>query len=65
MVLRVSCSRLAGVDQAQAGTTGYKVKAPDGAFALYSLVFLGAPGRTRTSDARFRKPTLYPLSYGS
>ncbi len=24
----------------------------------------GAPGRTRTSDARFRKPTLYPLSYG-
>jgi hypothetical protein len=23
----------------------------------------GAPGRTRTSDARFRKPTLYPLSY--
>jgi hypothetical protein len=24
----------------------------------------GAPGRTRTCDARFRKPTLYPLSYG-
>ena len=24
----------------------------------------GAPGRIRTSDARFRKPTLYPLSYG-
>ncbi len=24
----------------------------------------GAPGRTRTSDAWFRKPTLYPLSYG-
>jgi site-specific DNA recombinase len=23
-----------------------------------------APGRTRTCDARFRKPTLYPLSYG-
>ena len=23
----------------------------------------GAPERTRTSDARFRKPTLYPLSY--
>jgi hypothetical protein len=23
----------------------------------------GAPGRTRTYDARFRKPTLYPLSY--
>src|SRR5579862_4281538 len=25
---------------------------------------LSAPGRTRTCDARFRKPTLYPLSYG-
>ena len=24
----------------------------------------GAPGTTRTCDARFRKPTLYPLSYG-
>ena len=24
---------------------------------------LGAPGRIRTCDARFRKPTLYPLSY--
>ena len=23
----------------------------------------GAPGRTRTSDTRFRKPLLYPLSY--
>src|SRR5262245_3720358 len=23
-----------------------------------------APGRIRTCDARFRKPTLYPLSYG-
>jgi hypothetical protein len=23
----------------------------------------GAPGRIRTCDARFRKPTLYPLSY--
>ena len=25
---------------------------------------LGAPGMIRTCDARFRKPTLYPLSYG-
>ncbi len=23
------------------------------------------PGRIRTCDARFRKPTLYPLSYGA
>jgi uncharacterized membrane protein YczE len=29
------------------------------------LVFSSAPGRDRTCDARFRKPTLYPLSYGS
>ena len=27
--------------------------------------FFGAPGRIRTCDPRFRKPTLYPLSYGS
>ena len=26
--------------------------------------FVNAPGRTRTSDLRFRKPSLYPLSYG-
>jgi hypothetical protein len=26
-------------------------------------ILLGAPGRIRTCDARFRKPTLYPLSY--
>jgi hypothetical protein len=25
---------------------------------------VGAPGRTRTCDTRFRKPLLYPLSYG-
>jgi hypothetical protein len=24
---------------------------------------VSAPGRTRTSDTRFRKPVLYPLSY--
>jgi hypothetical protein len=24
-----------------------------------------APGRIRTADARFRRPALYPLSYGS
>ena len=28
------------------------------------LLFWSAPGRIRTCDARFRKPTLYPLSYG-
>jgi hypothetical protein len=24
---------------------------------------IGAPGRNRTCDTRFRKPVLYPLSY--
>ena len=28
------------------------------------LLVYSAPGRIRTCDARFRKPTLYPLSYG-
>ncbi len=26
--------------------------------------FLSAPGMNRTCDLRFRKPSLYPLSYG-
>jgi hypothetical protein len=29
-----------------------------------AAVLEGAPGVIRTPDARFRKPTLYPLSYG-
>ena len=29
-----------------------------------TLENIGAPGRTRTCDLRFRKPLLYPLSYG-
>ncbi len=33
-------------------------------FNPLTSTFPGAPGRIRTSDARFRKPTLYPLSYG-
>ena len=32
--------------------------------AIYQDLF-SAPGRIRTCDARFRKPMLYPLSYGS
>ena len=27
-------------------------------------LYAGAPGRDRTCDLRFRKPLLYPLSYG-
>ena len=36
-----------------------------GAFLFpYALQeFRSAPGRIRTSDSRFRKPLLYPLSY--
>ena len=26
---------------------------------------IGGPDRIRTYDARFRKPSLYPLSYGA
>ncbi len=29
-----------------------------------SLIHAGAPGKIRTCDTRFRKPLLYPLSYG-
>src|SRR4051812_6229235 len=29
-----------------------------------TLVTTGAPGKNRTCDLRFRKPLLYPLSYG-
>ncbi len=31
---------------------------------IYQVLY-GAPGRIRTCDTRFRKPMLYPLSYGS
>src|SRR5829696_4040036 len=41
------------------------MEATDQANALFSARSPGAPGRIRTCDARFRKPTLYPLSYGS
>ena len=27
------------------------------------MLLRGGPGRIRTSDTRFRKPLLYPLSY--
>lgn len=29
----------------------------------FAIVFFGAPKMIRTSDTRFRKPLLYPLSY--
>ena len=32
--------------------------------ARLPALLICAPGRIRTCDARFRKPTLYPLSYG-
>src|SRR5918997_3707533 len=31
--------------------------------SAFCRTFVGAPGRIRTSDTRFRKPMLYPLSY--
>ena len=35
-----------------------------GPSASKTLVLTRAPGTTRTCDLRFRKPLLYPLSYG-
>ena len=32
---------------------------------IYRKATFGAPGMNRTCDLRFRKPLLYPLSYGS
>src|SRR6266536_3254552 len=31
---------------------------------VHGQVEIGAPGRNRTCDSWFRKPSLYPLSYG-
>ena len=36
---------------------------PDGPTTPMSELLLVAPRQVRTCDARFRKPTLYPLSY--
>ncbi len=33
-------------------------------FLAYPMGIGSAPGMTRTCDTRFRKPLLYPLSYG-
>ncbi len=41
-----------------------KVRPAGNASRGQSAELIGAPGRTRTCDARFRKPTLCPLSYG-
>ena len=46
-------------------TTGH-FRAYFGEFAdVHYQGLFSAPGRIRTCDARFRKPMLYPLSYGS
>ena len=34
-------------------------------FVAYAWVVVGGPEKIRTSDTRFRKPLLYPLSYGA
>ena len=41
------------------GQLGLSATSADHQMAIY-LVFLGAPGRNRTYDLRFRKPALYP-----
>jgi hypothetical protein len=41
------------------------LRPPPGHFLIPVICrdFRSAPGRIRTSDSRFRKPLLYPLSY--
>jgi hypothetical protein len=45
------------------GTSDVTRRRPPLGWILFPLVKLGAPGRNRTCDTRFRKPMLYPLSY--
>src|SRR5689334_2390668 len=53
------------IDPVKANVTSPRWSAPDpGDRSLQNKVFMGAPETTRTSDQRFRKPLLYPLSYG-
>jgi hypothetical protein len=47
----------------QFNTKGFRPVLP-GRKPLVHPVKGGAPGRNRTCDLRFRKPSLYPLSYG-
>src|SRR5262249_20314048 len=50
--------------QARSEAHSQVTKPPVGEKAQGRAARDGAPGRIRTCDARFRKPTLYPLSYG-
>jgi hypothetical protein len=47
------------------GTGGQLILADNQLECPGEAKLLGAPGRIRTYDTRFRKPLLYPLSYGS
>ena len=45
------------------GTSNFRnKKSPE--FVEFPGLTVGAPEMIRTSDSRFRKPELYPLSYG-
>jgi hypothetical protein len=44
-----------------AGSWPHRAGVPRAVF--WTTVWVGAPGRNRTCDSRFRKPLLYPLSY--
>ena len=59
--MAAGASRGAAAPVAVAAVTDSSRILPAGATALRAV---SAPGRIRTCDARFRKPTLYPLSYG-
>jgi hypothetical protein len=55
---------MVGKSAVLAATHGHRGIPQGGENPLLSKGSRGAPGRIRTCDARFRKPTLYPLSYG-
>ncbi len=64
-----SLPTLSPITEVNGGTSWYMVVSrPQGSHQVECLVRAcgqGAPGWNRTSGLRFRKPTLYPLSYGS
>jgi hypothetical protein len=62
--LRQSSADQDGSGRIEADIPMYGATNKEAANEHLSAVSRSAPGRNRTSDTRFRKPLLYPLSYG-
>ncbi len=54
----------AGLDLEPKAVLKATVEARSAGHRGFRALSWGAPGRNRTCDTRFRKPMLYPLSYG-